>query len=138
MWWDIVLANKIPPSLNCLIDKRARVAGEIAKTKRSLKEARSLHGIRVKIPQGELTKSILTCIRLYQVNGPVSKEVIDNFVITRHFDFDQQKSNGLSNKTGLGNLYHRGYLVRHHSAEIAEKGKGHATGSWTLSDKCNY
>ncbi len=117
------MSNRIPPSLNWLIDKRARVSGEIEKTKRSLKQAQlliaeleeleaklkaidttlNLHDIqvdislikpitssyyRLKIPYGELTKSILTCIKLYGTLSPVSKSTIVDFVITRHFDYD--------------------------------------------------
>lgn len=163
------MTNKIPPSLNWLIDKRARVAGEIAKTKRSLKEAKTLikdleeleiklsaidttldlhdikvdvnlivpiesHEIRVNIPHGELSKSILTCIRLYQVNGPVPKPIIENFVITRHFDFDGEKVIGGDIKriihNGLTNLYHKGYLIKHHDP------KSNNFSLWTLSKKC--
>jgi hypothetical protein len=120
------MTNRIPPSLNWLIDKRARISGEIEKTRRSLKQAQSLiveleeletklkaidstlqlHDIqidislikpiatnyyRLKIPHGELTKSILTCIKLYGELSPVSKSTIVDFVITRHFDFDAEE-----------------------------------------------
>lgn len=44
--------------------------------------------LRINIPHGELTKSILTCIRLYGEHKPVSKSIVTKFVITRHFDFD--------------------------------------------------
>jgi len=120
------MTNRIPPSLNWLIDKRARISGEIEKTRRSLKQAQSLiveledleiklkaidttlklHDIqvdiglikpissnyyRLKIPHGELTKSILTCIKLYGSLSPVTKSTIVDFVIARHFDFDADK-----------------------------------------------
>ena len=162
------MSNRIPPSLNWLIDKRARVAGEISKAKRSLKEAKALindledleiklkaiditldlhdikvdinliapiesHDLRIKIPSGELRKSILTCIRLYQVNGPVSKYIIEKFVLTRHFDFDGKDTVGgnfqRSIHDGLKNLYHKGYLVRHHDPKTT------GYGLWTLSEE---
>lgn len=165
------MTNRIPPSLNWLIDKRARVAGEIAKTRRSLKEAKALikdleeletklkaidttldlhhikvdvnliapiesHELRIKIPRGELSKSILTCIRLYEINGPVSKTIIAKFVLAKHFDFNGEKVVGGDIKriihNGLGNLYHRGYLVRHHASETND------FGLWTLSEKCKF
>jgi hypothetical protein len=160
------MANRIPPSLKWLIDKRARISGEIEKTRRSLERAQSLideledletklkaidttlemHDIpvdtsliqpikskyyRLKIPHGELTKSILTCIKLYGENAPVSKATIMNFVITRHFDFDADTvaltQVALSVKRRLGNLYHEGYIVRHHSPITSDDGL------WTLS-----
>lgn len=165
------MTNRIPPSLSWLIDKRARVAGEIRKAKRLLQKAQAtlleieelevtlkavdktleLHNIRIdinliqaieskdlklNIPHGELKKSILTCIRLYQHTGPVSKEVISNFVIARHFDYKHGESipNGQirhSIQNRLAGLYHEGLLVRHHSADKNDSGR------WTLSDKFN-
>lgn len=162
------MANRIPPSLNWLIDKRARVAGEIAKCKRSLKDAKTLlkdiedlqikleaidttldlHDIkvdislitpieskdlRISIPYGQMRKSILTCIRLYQENGPVSRDLIERFLINRHVDFQGDKVDRLKFKrivhNALKNLYHSGYLVRHHSPQTS------SVGLWTLSEK---
>ncbi len=162
------MANRIPPSLCWLIDKRARIAGEIRKANRLLQKAQTLlleinqleeklkaidttldlHNIKVNIdliepieskdyklniPHGELTRSILTCIRMYQSNGPVSAEVIANFVINRHFDFENgvtlHKSRiGRSVHNRLSGLYHKGVLIRHHAADKNE------FGLWTLSD----
>ncbi len=159
------MTNRIPPSLNWLIDKRARISGEIEKTRRSLKKAQliikeleelelklraidttlELHDIevdvsliapilsneiRIQIPHGELTKSILTCIRLYEKNGPVSRSMIERFVIQRHFDFDAklltpvQISTSIHNR--LKNLFKQGLLERHHSPEKNKEGL------WTL------
>lgn len=166
------MANRIPPSLNWLIDKRARVAGEISKAKRLLKKAQAslleleelesklkaidstmeLHNIRIdiglikpieskdlklNIPHGELTRSILTCIKLYESEGPVSKETITNFVFARHSDFDCGKKILISQlrvsiQNRLAGLYHQGYLVRHHST------KSNNPGLWTLSDKWKF
>ncbi len=162
------MTNRIPPSLNWLIDKRARVSGEIAKTKKLMKKAEALihdleileqklkaidstldlheikidvnlinpirsHELRLNLPYGQLSKSILTCIRLYEVNGPVSKNIIEKFIVDRYFEFDGEniksgKIKRILNRT-LNNLYHRGYLVRHHAGDSRE------IGSWTTSAK---
>lgn len=164
------MTNRIPPSLNWLIDKRARIAGEIEKTSRSLKKAQALiedlqvleaklkaidmtldlHHIkidvclispikskelRLNIPHGELTKSILLCIKLYGENGPVSKSTIVDFVIARHFDSNSSKISssqiGLSVQRRLKSLYHQGYLLRHHSENTNH------FGLWSLAEKFN-
>jgi hypothetical protein len=155
------MTNRIPPSLNWLIDKRARISGEIEKTRRSLKRAQALiseledlevklkaidttldlHDIkidvnlikpiasnsyRLNIPHGELTKSILTCIRLHGGKNPVAKSIIHNFVVARHFDFDADEipheQVSLSIKRRLNCLYHDGLLLRHHSSNTNEYG----------------
>ncbi|MDP3607790.1 MAG: hypothetical protein Q8R74_01800 [Methylophilus sp.] len=162
------MTNRIPPSLNWLIDKRARISGEIEKTRRSLKRAQvlikeleelevklkaidtalDLHDIkidvnlikpiasntyRLNIPHGDLTKSILTCIRLNGTNKPVAKSVIHNFVVARHFDFDADEIThaqvSLSIKRRLNCLYHKGLLLRHHSPNTSEYGL------WSFSPK---
>lgn len=164
------MANRIPPSLNWLIDKRARIAGEIEKTRRSLKRAQELideledleiklkaidttldlHNIkidvnlikpikskelRLNIPHGELTKSILLCIKLYGESGPVSKATIVDFVIARNFDINASKITlaqiGLSVQMRLKGLYRQGYVLRHHSKSTND------FGMWSLADKFN-
>ncbi len=164
------MTNRIPPSLNWLIDKRARIAGEIEKTKHSLKRAQDLieeledlevklkaidttlelHHIkidvslispikskelRLNIPHGELTKSILLCIKLFGENSPVSKATIVDFVIARHFDLNASKITsvqiGLSVQRRLKSLYHEGYLLRHHSKSTSN------FGLWSLAEKFN-
>jgi hypothetical protein len=155
------MANRIPPSLKWLIDKRARVSGEIEKTRRSLKTAQALikdledleiklksidttlelHHIKVdvdlidsietkhlrlNIPHGELTRSILTCIRLYGENGPVSKVRIVDFIIARHFDGNAEKTThtqiSRSVQIRLKCLHRAGRLIRHHSAITSDYG----------------
>lgn len=163
------MANRIPPSLKWLIDKRARIAGEIAKTKRSLKTIQvlikdledlefklqsidatlELHDIKVdvdlignietkhlrlNIPHGELTRSILTCIRIYGENGPVSKVRIVDFIIARHFDGNAEEIThaqiAKSVQIRLKCLHRAGRLNRHHSAITSE------FGLWSLPDLC--
>jgi len=165
------MANRIPPSLNWLIDKRARISGEIEKTRRSLKQAQSLideledletklkaidttlqlHDIqvdiglikpitsnyyRLKIPHGELTRSILTCIKLYGTSSPVSKSTIVDFVIARHFDYDAEeiaKSQiRISIKNRLKCLCRDGIIERYHSPDSGKEGL------WNINQKFNF
>lgn len=165
------MTNRIPPSLNWLIDKRARISGEIEKTRRSLKTAQSLieeledletklkaidttlelHDIkinvdlikpieskhyRLNIPHGELTKSILTCIKLYGTVTPVSKSEIVNFVIARHFDFNANEITSARIKRSISNrvksLYRDGFVVRHHRPYSNEEGL------WTLNPEYDF
>lgn len=160
------MANRIPPSLNWLIDKRARVAGEIEKTRRSLVKAQKLidelkeletkltaidttlelhdikvdislirpiqsQHVRVKIPHGELTRSILNCIRLYQENGPVSKTTILNFVINRHYEFCADETPRQLIATSIHNrlkgLCRNGIITRCHDIDSNQDGL------WVLS-----
>lgn len=160
------MANRIPSSLNWLIDKRARIAGEIEKTRRSLHKAQELikglegletklkaidttlelHHIKIdislveniesrhlklNIPHGELTKSILICLRIYGETTPVSKSRIVDFVIARHFDNNANETTYAqiadSVKYRLRGLYKEGKVTRHHS-EISND-----LGSWSLA-----
>jgi len=165
------MSNRIPPSLNWLIDKRARISGEIEKTRRSLKQAQSLiveledletklkaidttlqlHDIqvdiglikpitsnyyRLKIPHGELTKSILTCIKLYGASSPVSKSTIVDFVIARHFDYDAEETaksqikNSIHNR--LKNLCRDGVIERYNSPDYTRRIL------WNIHPKFNF
>jgi hypothetical protein len=165
------MSNRIPPSLNWLIDKRARISGEIEKTRRSLKQAQSLIGelenlesklkaidttlqlhdiqiniglikpiaskyYRLKIPHGDLTKSILTCIKLYGGSSPVSKSLIVDFVIARHFDYDAEEiamdkiRDSIHNR--LKNLCRDGIIERYHSPDSKKEGL------WAINPKFNF
>ncbi|MDP3210111.1 MAG: hypothetical protein CTY35_14810 [Methylotenera sp.] len=165
------MSNRIPPSLNWLIDKRARISGEVEKTRRSLKQAQSLidelkdleiklnaidttlqlHDIqidiglikpissnyyRLKIPHGELTKSILTCIRLYGKTSPVSKSTIVDFVIARHFHYDAEQISNAQIRGSIGNrlknLCRDGVIERHHSPDSTKEGL------WAINPKFNF
>lgn len=162
------MANRIPSSLNWLIDKRARIAGEIEKTKRSLDKAQKLidelkdleikltaidtaldlhtvkidvslikpiasQYVRTKIPHGELTRSILNCIRTHQHNGPVSTQIILNYVITNHLDANfiiiPRNIVAKSVHNRIKNLCRNGTIDRCHDI------KSNQYGLWKLSEK---
>lgn len=156
------MANRIPPSLNWLIVTRARLAGELEKTRRSLASAKNyiselevieekiraldiafqLHEIqidlslikpiesknyRLDLPHGELTKSILLCLKLYGAEKPVSKSDIMNFVIIRNFNEcseneipREQLSESIKNR--LKCLYRDGLITRHHETGSNNEG----------------
>lgn len=156
------MANRIPPSLNWLIVTRARLAGELEKTKRSLATAKTyiseledieekiraldiafqLHDIqidlslikpiesksyRLDLPHGELTKSILLCLKLYGAEKPVSKSDIMNFLIIRHYnecsdDEIPREQLGVSVRNRLKALYRDGIIIRHHEPETNTEG----------------
>src|SRR5574340_341251 len=114
------MTPKIPSSLKWLIDKRARLAGEIRKTRSALATAKQLieelskleddlaaidrslglheiqiqvdyiqpvrsRYVRIKLPRGELTKSILLCLRLRE-GVPARMSEIGAFIEARHGD----------------------------------------------------
>lgn len=148
------MTNRIPPSLKWLVTTRARLAGELEKTKRSLKRAHELidelkviedklkavditlamHDIQIdtslispiqtkelklNIPHGELTKSIILCLRMHGGNKPISKSEILNFIIIRHFsntaEAIPQRQIKRSIKNRLTGLFREGVLIRHHN-----------------------
>ena len=162
------MSNRIPPSLNWLIDKRARLAGEIARTKRSLENSNSLikelesledtllaidktlklHDIqinvnfikpiaskyvRIKLDHGQLSRSIIDCLRIYGEEGPVSKIQILEFIIARHYNFEEKNISysklTVSVKNGLQRLFYLGCITRHHNPS------DNAVGLWSLSKK---
>jgi hypothetical protein len=165
------MANRIPSSLNWLIDKRARIAGEIDKTKRSLHKAQKLidelkdleikltaidtaldlHAVKIdvslikpitskyvkiNIPHGELTRSILNCIRTHQQNGPVSTLLIINYVITNHFDAN---SNIIPRNLVAKSIHNRiKNLCRNGTIERCHDIKSNQYGLWKISEKFDF
>ncbi len=161
------MAPRIPPSLKWLIDKRARLDGEIKKTRESLKNAQflidelkqlecdlaaidralGLHEIpvqledimpiksqyvRLNLPHGELTKSILLCLRL-RGGGPVTTTEFASFIIARHADLEiaDEMSKAELNKSvryRLKNLCRQGLIERNHPL------KGASEGVWSLAE----
>lgn len=83
------------------------------------------HYVRVKIPHGELTKSILLCLRLREGN-PVRKSEIVSFIEGRFSDLGapSEKKSVLAQSVGnrLTGLFRKGLLVRHHPPETSEEG----------------
>lgn len=158
------MTNRIPPSLKWLVTTRARLSGELEKTKRSLKNAHNLidelkaiedklksvdatlamHDIqvdislivpieskeyRLNIPYGELSKSIILCLRMYGGNKLVSKTEILNFIIIRHFndsaDVIPMGQLKRSVQKRLNGLSREGVLQGHHN--------GTNEGLWSLA-----
>lgn len=89
------------------------------------------HYVRIKLPHGELTRSILLCLRL-QEGTPVSMSAIAAFIEARHADLTAEKeSRAALHRTihyRLKNLYRSGVLQRHHPAET------NSEGLWSLKD----
>jgi hypothetical protein len=168
MEWELNrgMTSKIPSSLKWLIDKRARLDGEIKKTRASLTSAKQLieelskleddlaaidrslglheiqvevehiqpirsHYVRVKLPHGELTKSILLCLRLRE-GVPARMTEIVAFIEARHGDLSASVGSRevfhRSVHNRLKNLCREGRLRRHHPLT------SNSNGLWGLSD----
>lgn len=160
------MTPKIPSSLKWLIDKRARLQGEIQKTRASLATAKQLieelskleadlaaidhslglheiriqvehiqpirsHYVRIKLPRGELTKSILLCLRLRE-GVPVRMSEIAAFIEARHGDLSASVGSRValhkSVHTRLKKLFSEGRLERHHDPSSNREG------IWSLAD----
>lgn len=160
------MTPKIPSSLKWLIDKRARLAGEIRKTRATLATAKQLiedlskleedlaaidrslglheiqirvdyiqpirsHYVRIKLPRGELTKSILLCLRLRE-GVPARMSEIGAFIEARHSDLSASVGSRAalhkSLHTRLKTLFSEGKLKRHHDPSSNKEG------IWSLAD----
>lgn len=90
------------------------------------------HYNRVNLPQGELTRSILMCLRQHESNQPVSKTEIVQFIRSRHPDLiDESEVRSWLLKSvsyRLKSLYRDGVLQRHHSVKPTG-----AEGLWSLA-----
>lgn len=156
------MTTRIPPSLKWLIDKRARLNGEILKTQKSLEKAHELinelkslnetlaaidktlelHDIkidisnippirssyvRLKLPHGSLTRSILTCLRLCTTPlQPLDKSQIVDFIIARHTELNEPETSraevAISVKYALKRLLKSGVVKRHHEPDYLKNG----------------
>lgn len=160
------MTPKIPSSLKWLIDKRARLQGEIQKTRASLATAKQLieelskleadlaaidhslglheiriqiehiqpirsHYVRIKLPRGELTKSILLCLRLRD-GAPARMGEIASFIEARHGDLSASAGNRVafhrSVHSRLKALFYEGKVKRHHEPSSNKEG------IWSLAD----
>lgn len=96
----------------------------------NIKPIRS-HYVRIKVPHGELTKSVLLCLRLRE-GMPVRQSEIVSFVEARFSDLGAaaEKRSVLSRSihNRLKGLFREGLLVRHHSPKTNEEGL------WSISD----
>lgn len=90
------------------------------------------HYVRVNLPYGSLTKSILMCIRLNQEEGPVSTSQIVSFITARHADLDVKPEKRVKLNQSVHNrlkiLSREGVLKRHHDKKTNKEGL------WTLED----
>lgn len=160
------MSPRIPPSLKWLIDKRARLDGEIKKTRESLQKAQLLidelkqlecdlaaidrtlglheihvqtddippiksHYARINLPRGELTRSILLCLRLR--GEPVSTTEIATFIMVRHKNLEiknemSRSELGESVRYRLKDLCRQGVVQRNHPL------KGASEGMWSLAE----
>lgn len=83
------------------------------------------HYIRIKLPHGELTRSILLCLRKRR-GEPVSKSEIAAYIEARHFDLTLSQGtrrlllSSIHNR--CKNLCRDGILKRHHSPDTGEEG----------------
>ena len=155
------MSTRIPSSLKWLIDKRARLAGEIEKTKKALETANQLveelknleetlsaidktfelHNIRIdvnlirsidskyvrlKLPHGSITDSIVTCLKIYGDINPVPKSEIVRFLIARHYSFDEKEEPysqiARSVTKALNRMCRNGDIQRFHSLGASEEG----------------
>jgi hypothetical protein len=154
------MTGRLPPSLKWLIDKRARLDGEIKKMQVAAKNAKELirelssiredlaavdralklhiiqvetenippirtHEKRIKLPHGELTRLLLTCLR--QANGvPLSTDQITMFLADylALAGIEEQDRNRLrqSVRYRLKRLAGDGVIQRHHLKSGREKG----------------
>lgn len=163
------MAPRIPPSLKWLIDKRARLDGEIQKTRTAINNAKILleelatleeslaavdqtlalhdvqidvdlitpvrsHYTRINMPHGELTKSILLCLRLREGNTVRMSEIV-TFVEARCADLGApiSKRAGLARSVHyrLKNLAREGVILRHHPKEYCKEGL------WSIAPSCS-
>lgn len=163
---------RLPSSLKWLIDRRARVAGEIekierlaAKCQRLLDEMRPLQDllaavdqtlglhdiavdvslipsiksqdVRINLPHGELTRSILLCLQI-NAGVPVSTDEIAAFIVARHADLECVASPAVALRRSvryrLKNLCREGLVVPHHSLGGRQVGFWSLNSSWPNGD----
>jgi len=98
----------------------------------SLIEPVNSHYTRINLPQGELTKSVLLCLKLRSHDRIVGSKEIAAFVEARHSDWAAKPENSkkLNHKIKncLSRLYHQGIVVRHHDQQTGSQGL------WTLAE----
>jgi len=91
------------------------------------------HYVRITVPHGELTKSILLCLRLRE-GGAVRQSEIVSFVEARFSDLGApaEKRSVLSRSVHnrLKSLFRDGLLIRHHPLKTSEEGL------WSIDPSC--
>lgn len=97
------------------------------------------HEVRVSLPRGELTRSILLCLKLNNGN-PVGTNDIAKFLAARHAELDSIPTDFKQLRTSvryrLKNLCNDGVVVRHHLFKFQQKVPyaNREEGLWTLAD----
>lgn len=91
------------------------------------------HYVRINLPHGELTRSVLLCLRLKKdENRPVGLFEITGFVEARHADLTAEKGSRArltrSISKCLDRLYRTGRVTRHHDPSLNYEGQ------WSLKD----
>lgn len=140
---EIQKTRKSLSSAKQLIDDLSKLEEDLAAIDRSLglheihvqveniQPIRS-HYVRVKLPRGELTKSILLCFRLRE-GAPVRMTEIVSFIEARHSELDASAGSRAVFHRSVHNrlkaLYREGRLKRHHPP------KCNTEGLWSLSDE---
>lgn len=124
----IVELSKLEEDL-ASVDRTLRLH-EIKVDVENIKPLRS-HYVRIKLPRGELTRSILLCLRLRD-GLPATMGEIAEFIEARHSDLNvsaaSRKVFRRSVHDRLKCLYHEGRLKRHHAPSSTSEGV------WSLAD----
>lgn len=84
------------------------------------------HYVRVNLPYGVLTKSILMCLRLHKDDGPVRTSEIVSFIAARHADLAVQPERRVKLSRAvhdrLKTLCNEDVVQRHHSVQENQEG----------------
>lgn len=88
------------------------------------------HYVRINLPHGELTRSILLCLRLHQENAPIRTSEIVAFLEARHADLaakpEKRPILNRSVQNRLNSLAREGVIQRYHLSKTGGEG------SWSL------
>ena len=91
------------------------------------------HYVRVKLPYGELTRSVLMCLRLRTDSGPVKMSEIVSFVEARNADLASEPESRVKLNRIVHNrlkqLCSEGMIQRHHSKQSSSEGLWSLAGS---------
>lgn len=84
------------------------------------------HYVRISLPHGELTRSILLCLRLHQDESPIRTSEVASFIEARHADLaahpEQRSTIIRSVQNRLNFLAREGTIERHHPLKTGSEG----------------